>query len=56
MELMPVVVVSAAGCSALSCGHVVLKAHKTLMSSLIMLQWNSSTKLPNKTRIRPSHV
>ena len=55
MDLMPVLA-AAMGRSWLSCGCVALKLHKRLMSSLITLQWNTSTKLPNKTRIRASHV
>lgn len=52
MELMAV----AKGCCLLSCGHVALKIHKRLLSSLIMSQWDKSTKLTNKTWINLSHV
>lgn len=52
MELMAV----AKDCCLLSCGHVALKIHKRLLSSLIMSQWDKSTKLTNKTWINLSHV
>lgn len=41
--------------SLLSCGLVALGVRKRLMSSLVMLQKNTSTKRPNKTAIRSSH-
>lgn len=48
------VVVVAMSRSLLSCGLVALGVRKRLMSSLVMLQQNTSTKRPNKTPIRAS--